>query len=281
MPDRFQRTGYLLLVVVVGHVILISTQVNSRSGASALEAVTFGVFAEMQRAMTLAASGIGLAWASYIELHGARQENAVLRRNVAALELRLQEQRALAQRTRSLQRLLKLRESVELKTVSARVIAADATPWFRTLTIDQGTGDGLRADFAVIAPRGVVGRVVGVPGVRASKVQLLIDRNAAAGALIERTRAAGVVMGSDDATALRMAYVSNFEDVRVGDVVVTSGIDQVYPKGFVIGHVGAVKPGSGLYKAIQVDSVVDFSKLEDVLVVIVDDPSSAVAAGVE
>ena len=83
--------------------------------------------------------------------------------------------------------------------------------------------------MAVIAPAGVVGRVV-VPSARAAKVQLLIDRNAAAGALIERSRAQGVVVGAGD-ERLRMEYVSELADVVVGDVVVTSGIDGIYPEG--------------------------------------------------
>ena len=184
-----------------------------------------------------------------------------------------------------MQQLLELRASVDLRTVGARVIATDATPYFRTITVDRGTGDDVRPDLAVIAPRGIVGRVIGLPGARAAQVQLLIDRNAAAGALIERTRAAGVVVGTDDAAALRMDYVSNLEDVVDGDVVVTSGTDDIYPKGFVLGLVTSVERGTGLYKAIQVDPVVDFSRLEDVLIVMTpwDDgvTASLVAGGYE
>ena len=151
--------------------------------------------------------------------------------------------------------------------MSARVIAADATPYFLTLTVDRGTEDGIRSDLAVLAPTGVVGRVVGQPAARAARVQLLIDRNAAAGALIERTRASGVVMGEDDETSLRMEYVSNLETVWVGDRIVTSGIDGIYPKGFAIGTVTDIAPGVGLYQTIQIAPAVDFSQLEDVLVV--------------
>ena len=88
------------------------------------------------------------------------------------------------------------------------------------------------------------------------------------GALIERTRASGVVVGTDDDAMLRMEYVSNLEDVRVGDRIVTSGIDGIYPKGFLIGTVTTVAEGVGLYWAIQVEPVVEFSQIEDVLVVL-------------
>ena len=271
MLDRRQRTGYLVLAVVLGHVILISVQVNAGPGTSVLENVTFGVFSEVQRIMTSARDGVVNVWSGYVGLRDLHVENEALSAHVADLQLRLQEQRALARRAQSLQKILELREIVELSTVSARVIASDATPYFRTITVDRGTRDGLRAHLAVIAPNGVVGRVVGTPGTRAARIQLLVDRNAAAGALIERTRASGVVMGSDDEMSLRMEYVSNLENVQVGDRVVTSGIDGIYPPGFAIGVVSRVAPGTGLYQTIGIDPVVEFAKLADVLVVTTDE----------
>ena len=283
MLNSRQRTGYLVLAVILGHVILISAQVNAREepGSSVLEAVTFSALAEVQRAMTSVMGGIRTVWVGYVVLRDVHAENDALRRDMASLEFELQQQRALARRSRTLQRLLDLRDGVDVTTVSARVIAADATPWFRTLTIDRGARDGLRPDLAVVEPKGVVGRIVGRPGARAAKVQLLIDRNAAAGAIIERTRAAGVVTGSDDENALRMEYVSNLEDVQVGDAVVTSGIDGIYPKGFAIGTVDLVERGAGLYKTIRVTPIVEFSRLEDVLVVMTGPPPTPATDGIE
>ena len=271
MLDRRQRTGYLVLAVVVGHVILISAHVNARPGASVLENLTFGVFAEVQRLATSVGNGVVGVWTGYVGLRGLRSENEVLARDVAALQFQLQEQRAMAQRAHRLEQLLEFRQLLALPTMSARVIAADATPYFLTLTVDRGTEDGIRSDQAVLAPTGVVGRVVGQPAARAARVQLLTDRNAAAGALIERTRASGVVMGEDDETSLRMEYVSNLETVWVGDRIVTSGIDGIYPKGFAIGTVTDVAPGVGLYQTIRIAPAVEFSQLEDVLVVVIDE----------
>ena len=227
-----------------------------------------GVFTQMQRWVTNTLSTTGDLWTGYVGLRNLRQQNLALTDNVAELELELQVQRALAQQARSLERLLRLRETVALPTLSARVIATDATPYFRTLTIDRGRDDGLRPDMAVIAPAGVVGRVVGVSAGRAAQVQLLVDRNAAAGALVERTRASGLVVGTDTDGLLRMDYVSNLEDVRVGDRIVTSGVDRIYPGGFLIGEVTEVEQGVGLYLVIHVDPVVEFSRIEDVLVVV-------------
>jgi rod shape-determining protein MreC len=135
----------------------------------------------------------------------------------------------------------------------------------------------VRADMSVIAPAGIVGRLV-VPSVRSAKVQLLIDRNAAAGAIIERTRAQGVVVGAGD-DRLRLEYMSEVFDVVVGDVVVTSGIDGIYPKGFAIGHVEAVERAGSAYKRITIKPAVDFSALEEVLVVLTPTPAREAAEG--
>jgi rod shape-determining protein MreC len=145
------------------------------------------------------------------------------------------------------------------------VIAAAASLEFRTVTIDKGTGQGVEANMAVISPAGVVGRVI-LPSGRASRVQLLIDGNAAAGALIERTRVQGVVQGFGDGS-LRMHYVPATADVKPGDLVVTSGIDGIYPKGFVIGTIEQVERGTAGYHEITVRPAVDFTRLEEVLVV--------------
>ena len=111
----------------------------------------------------------------------------------------------------------------------------------RTVTIDRGQRDGVLADMAVIAPAGVVGRVIGSPAAHAARVQLLIDRNAAAGALTERTRAGGMVVGVDADPPLRMELVSNLADVKAGDSGGV-GIDGIYPKGYTIGRVERVGP---------------------------------------
>jgi rod shape-determining protein MreC len=264
--DLRQRSGFLFLAVMVGHILLISAQINSRSGVPVLETVTFGVFSEIQRGAFGALSSVQHAWTGYIGLRHVRAENEELKRRLAAAEVAAQEQRALAERAKSLERLLALRDRTNLETVAAEIIAAGATPDFRTMTIDKGTSDGIRADMAVVSSGGVVGRIV-VPSAHAAKVQLLVDRNAAAGALIERSRAQGVIIGRGD-NRLQMEYVSEVAEVATGDMIVTSGIDGIYPKGFVIGQVETIDRSGGGYKRIVVRPTVDFAGLEEVLVVL-------------
>ena len=262
--DIRQRTGYLFIALSVGHILLISAQVNTQRGVPALEAVTFGAFAEIQRAATSMIGGVRTSWSDYLALQSVRSDNEQLRREVAQLQIALQQQRTLAQQSRTFADLLKLREQVQLDTVAAGVIAGSASPDFRTITIDKGKSDNLRPDMAVVSPSGVVGRII-TPSARAAKVQLLIDRNAAAGAIVERSRAQGVVEGNG--VDLRLNYVSGTADVKSGDVVVTSGIDGIYPKGFVIGQIESVERVAGAFGAIVIRPAVDFSAIEAVLVV--------------
>jgi rod shape-determining protein MreC len=264
--DIRQRTGWLFLAVTVGHIILISTQVNTRRGVPLFEAVTFGAFAEVQRAATSGVGHVQDGWENYFALQQIRRDNEALKQEVAQLHIRLQQERAVAEQSRSLQALLALHQQVPLMTTGANVIGGAPSPDFRTMTIDKGTGDGLKPDMAVISPLGVVGRVI-LPTRRAAKVQLLIDRNAAAGALTERTRAQGVVVGTGG-DRLRMDYVAGSADVKPGDRVVTSGIDGIYPKGFVIGQIESVQRGGGDFREITIKPAVDFMSLEAVLVVL-------------
>ena len=265
LADIRQRPGVVLGAAILLHVILISAQVNTVSGLPVLQVVTFGSFSEIQRGTMALIDGVRGTWFGYIALRQVQQENDALRQEMQTLQVRLQQERAEAQRTDNLRQLLELRERANLDTVAAEVIAGAASPDFQTVTIDKGSSESLETDMAVISPAGVVGRVI-LPSRRASKVQLLIDRNAAAGALIERTRVQGVVVGIGDGM-LRMQYVPGTADVKTGDLVVTSGIDGIYPKGFVIGTIDHADRGGGAYHEIVIRPAVDFTRLEEVLIV--------------
>ncbi len=271
-----QRTGWLFVAVIVGHLILISAQAKTGRGVPILETLVFGVFAEIQRAATTAVGGVQHTWQDYFALQQIRRENEALKAEVGQLRIGLQSERTAAGQSRALQDLLELRRELPLETTGARVIGGGASPEFRTMTIDKGTEDGLRADMAVIAPTGVVGRII-QPARRAAKVQLLIDANAAAGALVERTRVQGIIIGTNP--GLRLDHVPSSADIKVGDRVVTSGVEGIfptppaptidgkYPGGFVIGHIESLRRGAGQYQNVIVRPAVDFSSLETVLVV--------------
>jgi rod shape-determining protein MreC len=263
------RTGILFGAVMIGHLILISAQVQSKAGVPVLEGVTFGVFSRLQGGAAGFFRSIGDTWGSYVALRGVRVENEVLRQQVAGLEVRLQEQRALASRAERLQAVLNLRDSTTLPTLAAEVIAGNPNPGLMTVTVNRGSADGVQADMAVIAPKGVVGRVVGPVAMHAARVQLIVDRNAAVGAVSERSRAGGMAIGVDGDPPLALELVSNLADVVVGDLIVASGVDGIYPRGFVIGTVEKSERGPSLYRLIALRPAVDFSSLEVVLIVLV------------
>lgn len=279
MLDIRRSTGLLFSLVVVGHVILISAQVQSKSGGRLLETVLFSAFSEVQRGTSGGIGGVRHIWTSYVALRGVKGENDALKKEIDQLRVALQQERAQAQRSTRLRQLLDLRTSVHVPTVAAEVIGGDASPGLHTITIDKGKDAGIRGDLAVISPQGVVGRVLDPVAPHAARVQLLVSRNAGAGVMIERSRAGGVIVGGGGNPPLEMEYVSSLSDVKVGDLVVTAGTDGIYPKGFPVGKVESIERGAGMYRRIGVRPVVDFSSIEEVLVILV--PPTPDAAGVE
>jgi rod shape-determining protein MreC len=270
------------MAVLLGQVILISAQVTTPSGTKVLQAVTFGLFSQVQIGTARLFGSVRGVWDGYINLRGVRNENQRLQEELMAVRVRLQEQQALALRGAQLETLLEIKSKTELKTIAASVIAGDATNGvLQRVTIDRGSEDGLRKDMAVIGGGGIVGRVVET-SLNAAKVQLLIEREAGAGALVERSGAGGVVQGHDNQgeLPLRMDFVSNLADVKLGDRVVTSGLDGIFPRGFEIGRVARVEPGSGLYKSIWLEPSVKFSALGHVLIVL-EPPSTTNAPSSE
>jgi rod shape-determining protein MreC len=270
-----RRTGVLFVLVLVGHLILISAQVQSRAGVPVLEAVTFGVFSRVQAAMAGAVGLVRNGWGDYVALRGTRAENEALKRQLAEMEVQLQQERSLAARTQQLQELLDLKSSTSLPTIAADVIAGNPNPGVLSVTVNRGSADGVLTDMAVISPKGIVGRVVGRPAAHAARVQLLVDPAAAAGAVVERIRSGGMVVGVDDDPPLQMQLVSNLSEVSVGDSVVSSGADGVYPRGFAIGKVEKSERGHGLYRIITVRPAVDFSSIDEVLIVLVPPRAAA------
>ena len=263
--DIRQRVGWLFMTVTVAHLILISAQVTTRRGVPLLEETIFGAVAEVQRVAT---GGIGEArgvWQNYLNLRQISRENDELKQRLSQLEVALQRERALAGQTRVLQETLDLKQETPFTTTPAMVIASGASPDFRTMTLDKGSSQGLAADMAVIAPAGVVGRVI-LPTPRAAKVQLIIDRNAAAAGLVERTRAQGVVVGTGG-DRMRFEFLPGTADLKTGDRVVTSGMDGIYPKGFVLGQIESIERTAGEFSTVLIRPSVNLSALETVLVV--------------
>jgi rod shape-determining protein MreC len=269
--ENARRPHLLLAVLVLTHLAVISRQVDTGGGVTLLSRFIFNTFSPVQRAGAALVSLVSGTWNGYVALRHVREDNLQLGARVRYLETRLQERQEQVQEAERLRQLLELKQVMPLAGVVSGVIARDGVPWFRTVTLDKGTSDGVALDAPVISATGVVGRVVAV-GPHAAKVQLLLDRESGVGARVERTRVAGVVVGqvayADTGTyELLMRYVPVTADVVVGDVVVTSGQDQIFPRGLMLGRVASVSRGSGLFKDVTVVPSAGFERLEEVMVV--------------
>jgi rod shape-determining protein MreC len=205
-------------------------------------------------------------WANYVDLRSVRGEKLRLEEEVAALREQVRRLEEAGLENARLRRLLDLPAALGLDLVTAQVIAKDTTNWFKTVMINKGSEAGLQRGLPVIAPEGLVGRVVEViPGT--AKVQLLTDPVSSVGALLKEQRVTGLVTGDRGQTAI-VKYLPLLAEVRVGDVVLTSGMGGAFPKGILIGTVTAIHRKSGaLFQEASVQPSVDFGRLEEVLVI--------------
>lgn len=206
-------------------------------------------------------------WENYLALVQVRRENIRLKEDIQHLNSRLADAGEALRENARLTELLALRKSIRDKTVTARIIGEDVTPWFRTLTIDRGAEDGLREGMPVLAAGGVVGQTVKVTA-GSSRVMLLTDNASGIAAIIQRSRARGVVKGKGD-NLCSLEFAMRGEDVQVGDQVLTSGIGGVFAKGSLIGEVTMVKKGEyGVFQTVTIRPAVNIARLEEVLVVL-------------
>jgi rod shape-determining protein MreC len=203
---------------------------------------------------------------SYLTLEAYKGENERLRQRI--LELEKERNRLLeAEATnRRLQQLLEFRSQVPAGGITASIIAASASSWFKSCLLDKGGADGIRKGMAVVTPLGALGRVIEVAP-RNAKVLLITDPNSGLDVIVQRTRARGIVSGSLEDGPI-MKYVKHSEDIQVGDRLVTSGLDGLFPKGMMVATVTSVRKQTvGLFQQISVMPAVTLDRTEQVLVV--------------
>ena len=260
------RRGVILATALLLAFSLITLQVRQERAVVAVtrQAILFSI-TPFVKITAVIVGGVTSVWHDYVDLRNLQEENKHLRRDVGTLHRRIEQLEEQALETQRLQRLLALREVPQAQSLTARVMAKDATNWFKTVLVDRGSLDGVRRNQSVVAPDGLVGRVVEVTPASA-KVQLLTDPVSAVGGLLQRTRVTGIVSGNLGA-GTRVRYLPLLADVAVGDLVVTSGMGGVFPKGIPIGRITTVERRSGaLFQEATVQPTVDLSRLEEVLI---------------
>jgi rod shape-determining protein MreC len=260
-----QRKPYLLLFLLLSlNLILMAASVRRTRGGSLLQEAVLSLASPFLKSAAWTSQAVMGVFHHYADLRAVELDNRRLRALVGTLTLEAREAEEARQEAARLRELLGVREEAGRPAVAARVIARGASGTARTLLLGSGSRDGVQVNQAVITPRGVVGRVIeAAPGV--AKVLSILDPNSGVAALIQRTRVQGVVVGEGEGTC-RMEFVSERANVEEGDIVVTSGLDEIYPKGAILGVVSAVGEAEGLTRYVQIRTEVDFERLEEVLV---------------
>jgi rod shape-determining protein MreC len=245
---------------------------------SFFESLVVTIVSPVQKVVRGVIGGVGGVWRGYFHLVGLERENEALKRELQELKLQMNKYREADLANKRLRALLNFKTSIPTPLLPAEVVAFDPSGWFQTILIDKGENDGVIRDMAVVSADGLVGRVIGVSG-RHAKVLLILDGNSAVDALIQRSRARGILVGLGRNRCL-LNYVQRNEDVQVGDPVISSGMGGVFPKGILLGKVQEVVRGnSGLFQTVEVEPAVDFSGLEEVMVVVQPPPEDPVPMG--
>jgi rod shape-determining protein MreC len=210
------------------------------------------------------ASGI---WNHYVALVGVSRENERLRGEVAALQQKLHETRDALLENRRLKDLLRYSGTLDRRTIGARVVGHDVSPWFQAIFIGTGPEAGVEPGMSIVTPQGAVGRIhkarTGL-----SEVLLVTDGRFTADVMVERNRVRAIAEGIGG-NFCRLKYVSPIYDVVVGDRIVFSGFDGTMPKGVLLGTVVSVdRPKESLFQKVKVQCAVNFMDVEDVLVIL-------------
>jgi len=202
----------------------------------------------------------------YVWLRQTRHENEELKEQVANLEQKVTDFHEAYVENLRLRRLLDFKSTLEAETIAAQVVLHDMTGWFQTLIVDKGFKDQIAPDMAVVNDEGVVGRVLDVSD-RYARILLITDPGSAVDAIIQRNRVRGV-LGGKDSNGCILKYVRGNLDVQVGDLIISSGKDGIFPKGLRLGVVqGIFKDPVDLFQKIEVKPLVRLSALEEVLII--------------
>jgi rod shape-determining protein MreC len=263
------RNVTILVAVLFAQVLGLAVQVKrSTENEStrliriwAVDAVT-----PFEKAIVWAQHGTAGLWHNYFYLRGVRQENRDLKAEIQRLRIEKVRLNEDAEQARRLQVLLGFKEQFISNTVAAQVIGSSGSEQSRSVYIDKGAADGIKPDMAVITTEGVVGKVLRVFSSSTSQVLLIDDQTSGVGAILEKSRLQGVLRGTP-AGEVVLEKVMSDEQVQVGEAVLTSGGDRIFPKGLPVGTVTKVSSGADFFLNIRVKPAANLGRLEEVLVV--------------
>lgn len=259
------RPFFILVGLVVAQFLLVSFQIISNHNVRLIRVWAVEVFDPFERSLKGIADTATQAWRAYRGLWRAQQENQQLSLQLVSARSQIQQLSEQALETERLRALLDFKNRLPLQAVAAEVVATSPGISPSALYIDKGTDSGLTSDLAVITLAGVVGKIIAVYA-HTSQVLLITDPSSGVGSILERSRVQGVLKGSGNGLC-RLDYVMNEESVSPGEAILTSGLDQIYPKGLPVGTVLRVGEGN-IYKSITVKPSAELDRLETLLVVL-------------
>ncbi|MGF7186162.1 rod shape-determining protein MreC [Desulfitispora alkaliphila] len=267
--SRRKKIAWAAVAIIFLLSIVVYTA-DERMKLSPVEIAIRDILAPLQSGATVVSDKVGGAFSYFKNLKELERENERLQRQIAALTEEnslLEEARLESYRLRKLLNMsIETKEEYGEEPIGARVIGRTPGNWLSTITIDKGSIHGLEKDMTVVAPEGLVGRIISVSN-RTAEVLLIEDRDGAVGGMLQTSRVPGVVEGTEEDAQLKMIYLPHDTMVRENQVVITSGLHGLFPKGIRIGYVEKVEmEQSGLLKHAIIRPFVDFRRLEEVLV---------------
>lgn len=261
---RFYITLFFFILIPV---IAIDTSTRSPRNYRFYDRVIVGVTSPIQSVISWSLEKIASSFENYIYLLHTHQDNLALLDENRKLHNTIAGLRETEQENIRLKKLLSFEEKFNLKSVVARVIAKDVSTEFRSIRLNRGESSGIRRNMAVVTDEGIVGRIWRTTS-NTSDVVTILDLLSAVDAIVERSRARGIVEGLTD-EACQLKYVLRTDDIQPGDILISSGLGGIFPKGMAVGSVSRVNRKTyGITQEVEVKPSVDFSKLEEVLVVL-------------
>ncbi len=259
------RPFFVLVLVVAAQLLLLSLQIIRNNHVRLIRYWAVETFDPFERSLGGLANVSSTAYRTYGQMWHAEQENQELHTQLVESQAQIQRLGQAAGENQRLRSLLDLKGQLTFQTAAAEVIASSPGENSNAIFIDKGSDSGLTTDLAVITPQGVVGKIVAIFP-HSAQVLLVIDSSSGVGVTLAQSRVQGILKGGSNGFC-DLQYVMDEETVSSGEAVITSGLDQIYPKGLPVGTVVNASNGN-IYKNITVKSAVDLNRLELVLVVV-------------
>ena len=264
LEHRAKWISYLFILLSL---ILLSLSIGKGREWNPAEKLAIEITAPFQKFFIGTISTAKDIWKNYFFLVETRQENLRLNKKIDLLEIENSRYQELLLTNQRLQQLLKFQQNTEETFLPARVIGWDSSVLFKSIIIGRGENDGLKINMPVVNSKGVIGRTVSVSH-NYTQVLLITDQNSAVDGLVQRSRCRGMLKGRG-LSECSFDYVIKACDIETGDAIVTSGLGRAFPKGLYLGTVKKIKDSPDkLFKDVMVAPAVDFSKLEEVLVIL-------------